>query len=180
MTLAITMFKNIFLLHTNLLRCKHMTLAFSTFSNIFSLHTKRQGSYLTYPNVMMYICFHLKKLLMLTNGIILAIRGCDTLRPPGTQSRSFANNVRDTKYHNWCSGPHELTCSTRSLMPPTSLVATLRWKNHEHGLMMYSVGHTKPNVQCSEFGLSSLHCDSNVLSINLICHNYFSGLHDLS
>ena len=44
--------------------------------------------------------FHLKKLLVLTNGIVLAISGCDTLRPLGIYFRPFANSVRDTIYHN--------------------------------------------------------------------------------
>ena len=36
---------------------------------------------------------------MLTNGVILAISGCDTLRPKHLV-RPFVNSVRDTKYHN--------------------------------------------------------------------------------
>ena len=37
---------------------------------------------------------------MLTNGIILVISRCDTLRPLGILFRPFTNNVHGTKYHN--------------------------------------------------------------------------------
>jgi hypothetical protein len=37
-------------------------------------------------NVIMWTTFHLKKLLMLTNGIISKINICDTLRPPSISS----------------------------------------------------------------------------------------------
>jgi hypothetical protein len=39
---------------------------------------------------------------MLTNGIILAIMGCSTLKPLGIYFRPFANNGHDTKYHKLC------------------------------------------------------------------------------
>ena len=39
---------------------------------------------------------------MLTNGVILAISSCDTLRPKHLV-RPFVNSVRDTKYHKRCS-----------------------------------------------------------------------------
>jgi hypothetical protein len=51
-----------------------MTLAISTLQNIFPLHTKMQDYHLKYPNVLPKChnkdIFSLKKLLMLTNGII--------------------------------------------------------------------------------------------------------------
>ena len=59
-----------------------MTLAISMLKNIFPLHTKMQYYHLMYPmcysisyNVEFF--FQLKKLLVLTNGIELAISGCD-------------------------------------------------------------------------------------------------------
>ena len=39
---------------------------------------------------------------MLTNNIILAISGCDTLRPLGIWFKPFANSVREPKYHKQC------------------------------------------------------------------------------
>ena len=47
---AISMLKNIFLLHT---KFKHMTLVISTLKRIFPLHTKTQDYHLTYPGVLM-------------------------------------------------------------------------------------------------------------------------------
>ena len=38
-------------------------------------------------------------LLMLTNGIKLAVKGHDTLRPLGIYCRPFANIVHDSEYH---------------------------------------------------------------------------------
>ena len=46
----------------------------------------------------MSVNFHSKKTLMLTNKIVLAISGCDTLRPLVVQCRSSANTVCNTKY----------------------------------------------------------------------------------
>ena len=40
---------------------------------------------------------------MLTNSIVLAIGGRDTLRPLGIYFKSFANSVRDSKYQKQCS-----------------------------------------------------------------------------
>ena len=36
-------------------------------------------------------------------SIMLAISGRDILRPLGIWFRPFTDNVRDTKYHKWCS-----------------------------------------------------------------------------
>ena len=41
---------------------------------------------------------------MLTSCIILAISGCDTLRPLGISFWRFSNSVRHTKHHKRCSG----------------------------------------------------------------------------
>ena len=51
-------------------------------------------------NVIMWTFFHLKKLLMFTNGIILTIN-----RPyiHFETSMPFANSIHDTKYHTWCT-----------------------------------------------------------------------------
>ena len=63
-----------------------MIITISMLKNIFPLHTKMQNYHLSIP--MCYTkchngdTFHLKNLLMLMNGIILAICGHDTLRPP--------------------------------------------------------------------------------------------------
>jgi hypothetical protein len=62
-------------------KCKHMTLFISMFNNIFLLHTKTQNHHLKYP-----ICHNkasLKKLFMLMNDIIFTISGHDTLSPLG-------------------------------------------------------------------------------------------------
>ena len=45
-----------------------------------------------------------KKLLMLTNCIILAISWRDTLRSLGILFRPFTNSVHATKTRKWCSG----------------------------------------------------------------------------
>ena len=39
---------------------------------------------------------------MLTNNIMLAINGRDTLRPLGIYLKLFANSVHDIKYHKQC------------------------------------------------------------------------------
>ena len=70
-------------------KCTQITLAISMpKQKIFHVHTKTQDCHLTYPNVdIQSKChnvdiFHLKKLLMLVNGITLAISRRDTLKPP--------------------------------------------------------------------------------------------------
>ena len=40
---------------------------------------------------------------MLTNSIILAINGCDTLRPLDTLFGPSANSILDSKYHKGCN-----------------------------------------------------------------------------
>ena len=60
-----------------------MTLAISMLNNIFPLHTKMQNYQFEYPNCHVVNDFHFKKLLMLTNKIVLAINRHDTLRPLG-------------------------------------------------------------------------------------------------
>ena len=100
--------KNIFLLHINMLThdtChwyaqKYLPLAYKSArlsSNISQCATS---------HVLVQILFHLKKLFMLMNGIILIISKHDTLKPLGIQFRPFANSVRDTKYHKRCSPPN--------------------------------------------------------------------------
>jgi hypothetical protein len=46
---------------------------------------------------------------MLISNIILIINGRGTLKPLGIQFRSFANGVRDMKYHKWCSEEGKVT-----------------------------------------------------------------------
>ena len=66
-----------------------MTLAICMLNTIFPLHTKMQDGHLKYPKYAILKChnviknLHLKKLLMLTNSILLEINKCDTLKPPG-------------------------------------------------------------------------------------------------
>ena len=71
---------------TSSLKFTQMTLAISTLKKILFLHTKTQDNLLNIPmcyskchNV--HIFSHVKKLLMLTNGIILVINWCDTFKP---------------------------------------------------------------------------------------------------
>ena len=62
-----------------------MTLAISMLKSIFPLHSRMQDYHLTYSNMLLYVVlfFHLKKFLMSTNGFILVISKHDTLRPLG-------------------------------------------------------------------------------------------------
>ena len=81
-----------------------MTLAIIMLKNIFLLHTKRWDYQLNYPDVLLQMSycryfFHLKKLLILTNGITLAIGRLDTSSPLNIYFRPFADSVRDTKHH---------------------------------------------------------------------------------
>ena len=50
MTLAISMLKNIFILH---IKCKYMTHVISMLKNIFPLHVKMQYYHLKFPNVLL-------------------------------------------------------------------------------------------------------------------------------
>ena len=69
-----------------------MTLAISMLNIIFPWILKHkttsklssQVSQCSTPNVMIEIRISLSKLLMLMSSILLAISGCDTLRPHGT------------------------------------------------------------------------------------------------
>ena len=64
-----------------------MTLAISTLKNIYNayLHARLPSkvSHSGTLNVIMQLIFHLNKLIMLTNGIVLAISGRAALRPLG-------------------------------------------------------------------------------------------------
>ena len=67
--------------------------------------------------------FTLEKLILLTNTIILAIDGHETLRPLGIYWRPFANGVRDTKYHKYFSDQRSLP----PLIEISHLLRNLEW-----------------------------------------------------
>ena len=79
------------------------------------------------------INFHLK-LHMLTNGIILAISGCDTLRPLGIEIRPFTHSVCDTKDHfTWDPKSRVSLMSTSPNMEAKSQLLSLK-KPLKYGL----------------------------------------------
>ena len=80
-----------------------MTLAFSMFNNIFPLHTKPQNFNLNYPIAVCYTKCHnankysLEFLFMVMNSIILMVSGRHALRSLHIYFRHFANSVCDIK-----------------------------------------------------------------------------------
>lgn len=74
---------------------------------------------------------------MLTNSmIILAIGGCDTLRPLCIQIRPFTNKVLDTKYHKWCSQKQYCEVNPDDTVDTCKLLKCLHSKKSQNTLKM--------------------------------------------
>ena len=93
--MMVLVYPSIFLVHFTMLAPTSLSLVPSKISSLENQNARLSSNVFQCAtlNVIMQIFFHLKKLLMLTNIIILAISKHDTLKPLGIQFRRFADSV---------------------------------------------------------------------------------------
>ena len=101
-----------------------------------------------YTRCQMYIHFHLKRLLLLKNSIILTNSGCDTLRAPCVYFRPFANSVRDTKYHKPWSKTSEVV--EHLLLVERKSMSIFEYRNQQNTI-------TEGGNYCGRAYLSCIH-----------------------